>query len=101
MSQIIQLASFTISICGEIYVQCFYGNEIILVSQKFSKSLFHSDWIKTNIRIKKSVKILMENFKKDLKIEVFGIYTLNLSSFTAIMNSAYSYLMLLRRLRSK
>jgi hypothetical protein len=96
-----QLATFTLSICGEIYVQCYYGNEITLTSQKFSKQLFHSNWAETNIELQKSVKILMENLKNDLKIEVFGIYKLNLSSFTTILNSAYSYLMLLRRIRSK
>lgn len=100
-SKIMQLATFTMSICGEIYMQCYYGNELTLTSRKFSTSLFHSEWLKSNMKNRKSVTILMENFKKEMKIELFGVYKLNLSSFTTIMNSAYSYLMLLRRLRAK
>jgi hypothetical protein len=96
-----KMLTFTLAECGEIFLHCLYGQEVTLISDEFSTSLFHSKWILTNMKTQKSVKFLMENFKKELKISSFGIYTLNLSSFMTILNSAYSYLMLLRQLKSK
>jgi odorant receptor len=99
MSQTFKLVGYTSAMSWEIFMHCYFGNEITFMSQKFSNSLFHSDWFNTNVKAQKSVSILMENFKNDLKIKLFNLYTLNLSSFMTILNSAYSYLMLLRSLR--
>lgn len=98
------MALFTGAVCFEVFFHCYYGNEITLKSRLFSTSLFHSKWIEIQSddrKIKKSMRIVMENFKKELKVSNFGIYVLNLSSFMTILNSTYSYLMLLIQLRSK
>lgn len=101
ISQIVKLGFYTFAMCCEIFLHCYYGNEITLISRKFSTSLFHSEWLTTNKKVKKSMILLKENLTKDLRIEVFGIYNLSLSSFMKIVNAAYSYLMLLRQLQSR
>jgi 7tm Odorant receptor len=81
----------------EIFLPCYFGNKLTLASSNLSTSLFHSNWIVENESFKKTVKIFMENTKKDLKISAFGIFDVNLASFSRIGNGAYSLLAVLNR----
>lgn len=38
----------------------------------------------------------MENTKKDLKMTALGLFKVDLSTFTSIMNSAYSFFAVLK-----
>lgn len=89
--------SFMIPVTLEIFLPCYFGNELSVASSKLSTSLFHSDWIKGNKALKKTIIIFMENTKKDIKISTFGFFDINLSTFTRIGNSAYSLFAVLKR----
>jgi odorant receptor len=83
----------------EIFLPCYFGNELSLASSKLSTSLFHSNWFSVDAKLKAVVKIVMEN-SKVLKISAFGVFEANLLTFARIVNSAYSLFAILKRLNS-
>jgi odorant receptor len=85
----------------EIYVPFYFCNELSVASSKLSAAVFHSNWIKKTQRYKNSMLILMENLKKDMKINAFGVFDVSLDNFLKIVNSAYSLFALLKKLNSK
>lgn len=80
-----------------IFLPCYFGNELSLASAKLSTALFHSNWVNGEVKMMNSVKIFMENTKKDLKITAYGLFTANLETFTGIANSAYSLFAVLKQ----
>lgn len=74
----------------QIFLPCYFGNEILISSQHLSMDLFHSDWTSKSHKFKIAMKLFMENAKRPIKITAFGIFEVNLATFTSICNSAFS-----------
>lgn len=74
----------------QILLPCYFGNEMMVASEKLSTSLFHSDWINKSDAFKKAMKIFMENAKRPLKLSSFGVFDLTLDNFLKVINSTYS-----------
>jgi odorant receptor len=85
----------------EIFLPCYFGNELSHASSKLSTAVFHSNWIEEELSYKKSLIVLMENLKKDMKITAFGIIDVNLETFKNAVQSAYSLHAVLKNLNSK
>jgi odorant receptor len=82
----------------EIFLPCYFGNELSFASARLSTSLFGSEWFEGNKELKTTMKIFMENTKKEIKISAFGIFDANLATFTSIINSAYSFFAVLKNI---
>jgi hypothetical protein len=82
----------------EIFLPCYFGNELSVALSRLSIALFGSKWLDCNNEFKTTMKIFMENTKKDIKISAFGIFDVNLATFRRIINSAYSYFAVLRNI---
>jgi hypothetical protein len=90
---------YTFSKFFQIFVPCYYGNEVMLASQKPSSALFYSNWIKSNQKYKKSMKIFLENLKNPIKvIAVDGLVNIDFGTFRKICNSAYSLYALFKKI---
>ncbi|CAO1329041.1 unnamed protein product [Diamesa serratosioi] len=87
---IIKCISYLFAMTLQIFLPCYFGNEILISSQHLSMDLFHSDWINKSYKFKIAMKLFMENSKKPIKITAFGIFEVNLATFTSICNSAFS-----------
>lgn len=74
----------------QILLPCYFGNEMIIASEKLSTSLFHSDWMNESREFRMAMKIFMENAKIPIKLSAVGIFQLSLDNFLKIINSAYS-----------
>jgi hypothetical protein len=62
-----------------------------LSSEKVSRAIFQSNWIRSNKKYKTAVKLMMENSKKSIEISAFhGLLDINLGTFQQILNGAYS-----------
>jgi odorant receptor len=84
------LTAYLMSMVLQIFLPCYYGNELSAASEKLSLSVFDSSWNEESEEFKTAMKIFMENTKKPLKISALGTFHLNLENFLKIMNSAYS-----------
>lgn len=64
----------------------YYGNEIILNSEKLSTYLFQSGWFEQTLAMQKSIKVLMEILKQPIRLLVgfVIIFPLNLTTFTSV-----------------
>jgi hypothetical protein len=107
--------AYAITMLVQIFLPCYFGNELSSASEKISMSLFHSCWLLKDVDYKKSeiqgqchiqtkqapqrfkenpskiaVKIFMENSKKPLNIKAAGLMDMNYESFKSICNFAYS-----------
>lgn len=80
----------------EIFLPCYFGNDLSIASSKLSQSLFHSNWTKGDAKLTRIATIFMENTKQDFRIVAFGLFNVNLGTFTSIMNSAYSFFAVLK-----
>lgn len=87
----IKLSSYLIPMMIETFLPCYFGNDVMIASLKLSEGLFHSNWIDIDDKFKTAMKIFIENTKKPLKILAFGIFVVNLSTFTSIFNLAYTF----------
>jgi hypothetical protein len=85
----------------QIFLPCYFGTELSLASGKLSTALFGSEWIETDREIKSTMKIFMENAKKEIEISAFNVFHVNLPTFTTIINSGYSFYTVLKRVNSK
>jgi hypothetical protein len=82
----------------QVFLPCYFGNEISLASAKLSESLFHSKWINQSTKFKSAAKIFLENTKKPLKVSMLsGMITIDFAMFTSICNSAYTFYAVLKK----
>jgi odorant receptor len=85
----------------EVFLPCYFGNELSVASLKLSAAFFHSSWIDKSLSYKNSMLVLMENMKQDIRISTFGLFHVNLETFTGILNSAYSLFAVLKKINAK
>lgn len=82
----------------QIFLPCVFGQMLLDASNKLNTSLFKSGWISRDKKFKSAMTIAMENFKKTLKISAFGIFDVDLATFSRIGNSAFSLYAFLKSL---
>lgn len=81
----------------EIFLPCYFGNEVYEASIGLSASLFHSDWFTESKKFKTAMKMFMENTKSRLTVTAAdGFFHVNLAGFLSICNLAYSIFALLQ-----
>ena len=97
LSVLFRITTLMIPMTLEIFLPCYFGNELSIASSKLSVALFHSNWIVGDKNLRNSVKFFMENTKKNMKLSAFGVFEVNLATFSRICNSAYSLFAILKR----
>lgn len=69
---------------ADIFMITYFGNEIMLSSDRLSYSLFESNWIEQPQSNKKLVIIFGEYLKKPCELVVGKVYPLTLVTFTRV-----------------
>jgi len=82
----------------QILVICYYANEVTIVSDKITTTLFHSAWENKDPKFRTSMIIFMENAKQPIKVTSLKIFDVNLETFKTICHSAYSLYAVLQRI---
>lgn len=80
----------------QIYLPCYFGNEMTTASEKLSTSLYDSNWVHGSKRFRTTLLVFFENTKRPLKLSAFGVFELTLDTFLRIINSAYSLFAVLK-----
>lgn len=94
--------TYCFSMAIEIFLPCYFGNELTVASDQLSMSLFHSNWIKGEKDYSDGLKIFMAVTKKPIIIKAMrGLVNANYETFTRICNSAYSLYALLKKINNK
>lgn len=81
----------------QIFLPCYYGNEIKLSSNKLAEEFFHTDWYFEDKRHKKIATIFMECTKKPTTLRAFHEFDIDLRIFTLTCNAAYTLFAVFRQ----
>ncbi|XP_072753280.1 odorant receptor Or1-like [Anoplolepis gracilipes] len=94
----IRLAMFMCCMLTQIFVFCWYGNEVKLKSRQFVDNIFQIQWLEMDENLKKSLIIIMK--RTAMPIEITSAYTIsmNLDSFMGILKTSYSAYNLLQKM---
>ncbi|CRK95359.1 CLUMA_CG008901, isoform A [Clunio marinus] len=97
----IRTTFYCLTMLIQIFLPCYYGNEVTLTSDKISTTLFHSKWVDGDQKYKKAVTIFMENTKRSIKISAFGFVFVDIETLTTICNTTYSLYALVSKIAQK
>ncbi|XP_067626204.1 odorant receptor 94a-like [Eurosta solidaginis] len=79
----------------QIFLPCYFGNEIILSSGALNSAIYKADWIQCSPKIRKYLIIYMEMLQMPVKIRAGGFFEIGLPVFVKTINNTYSLMALL------
>ncbi|XP_014212553.1 odorant receptor 94b-like [Copidosoma floridanum] len=72
---------FFLSSLQQVFIYCWFGNQLTLMSQEVSNRIYESDWMSVDPRERKSLLILMICNQKGRSVSCHGLCALNLDTF--------------------
>ncbi|XP_061389800.1 odorant receptor 46a-like [Musca vetustissima] len=101
MGNFVKLLLYQTCMLTQIFILCYFANEVSLKSSEISFNLYESNWYDWDKVNRKLVLLMMIRFDTPIRIKsVNRCYSFNLAAFTSIVNSSYSYFALLKRINS-
>nr|QLI62083.1 odorant receptor 40 [Streltzoviella insularis] len=88
---------FTICILTELFLYCFYGNEVTVESDRLMSSLYAMQWLCTPVAFRRALVLAMERAKRPLRPVAGLIIPLSLETFVTILKSSYTFYAVLRQ----
>ncbi|XP_023317043.1 odorant receptor Or2-like [Trichogramma pretiosum] len=79
----------------QIFLYCWYGNEIILESLDVENSIYHMNWIALQSKTRKNILMMMLRARRPIKFTVRS-YVVNVASFIEIIKTSFSAFRLLQ-----
>ncbi|XP_076679313.1 odorant receptor Or1 [Andrena cerasifolii] len=74
----------------QVYLYCWFGNEVTLKSTKASDAIYEMDWTVLPVDVMKDLLIIMTRTKRTLQMSSGHVVTLSTGSFMTIMKITYS-----------
>ncbi|VEN41865.1 unnamed protein product [Callosobruchus maculatus] len=91
---------YVTSVTSMVFVMCWYGNEMTYKSTSLTQTIFHCDWIGSDVKSQKIIMFFMYISNTPLKISMAGgLCNLSIPLFISIIRTAYSYFTLLTNFR--
>ncbi|CRK90014.1 CLUMA_CG003740, isoform A [Clunio marinus] len=97
----IRFGTYAITMVIQIFLPCYYGNEIATSSMKLSTRFFHCKWKKRDKKFNQAMIFFMENTKRTINIRAFELVDLNIETFNGISKFAYSLFALVSRVNNR
>nr|ALM26245.1 odorant receptor 62 [Athetis dissimilis] len=85
----------------QVMVPCWFGSRLMEKSSQITFAVYDCDWTPRCRRFKSNLRLLVERANKPIIIKGGKMFLLSLATFTAIMNSSYSFFTLLRHMQSR
>ncbi|XP_020291767.1 odorant receptor 46a-like [Pseudomyrmex gracilis] len=95
--QIIPLMLYTGCMLIQIFIYCWFGNEIKLKSVEMTNSIYNVEWLTLDVSNKRSFLIIMKRSMFPIEFSSAYIITMNLDSFVVLLKMSYSSFSLLRQ----
>ncbi|XP_032691023.1 odorant receptor 46a-like [Odontomachus brunneus] len=93
----IPLICYTNCMLAQIFIYCWFGNEVKLKSLHLTNNIYEMNWPVLNNNNKRSLLILMKRAMIPIEFSSAYIITMNLDSFVAVLKLSYSTFNLLRQ----
>lgn len=85
----------------EIYIPMTFANDLQYESENLLFAVYSSDWLSLNMKNRKSFVLLQEGIKIPLKVRCFHWMTLDLPTYTTIIQTSYKWYTLMRDINVK
>nr|AXY83400.1 putative odorant receptor 20 [Conopomorpha sinensis] len=87
--QIMWMAIYLTCMLIEVFILCWFGNELVWKSHELRQAAFDSPWIGLKPKTRKYVILFMERCKRPLRVTAGKIFTLSLETYTVLINWSY------------
>ncbi|XP_068622837.1 odorant receptor 46a-like [Battus philenor] len=94
--QIMWMAVYLKCMLTEVFILCWFGNELILKSLELRNAAFDSPWVDEDRETKLYIIIFMERCKRPLIVTAGKIFSLSLSTYTNLINWSYKVFAVMR-----
>ncbi|VEN41394.1 unnamed protein product [Callosobruchus maculatus] len=92
------MVPFFLCVTLVLFSHCWFGNELIYKSEGITASIFHSNWVGSNMATKKVLLLFMTFTKRPVEMKLGGgLFTMSIPLFVSLSRTAYSYLTLLKK----
>ncbi|KAJ3663396.1 hypothetical protein Zmor_007666 [Zophobas morio] len=99
-SEFSSLTFYLGAIIQEIFLYCWFGNEIEIKSSQIGYAVFESDWIAASLSAQKSMAIFVLRCQKPIKMSAFKLFYLTVETYVAILRASWSYFTVLNKINS-
>ncbi|RZB40716.1 7tm 6 domain containing protein, partial [Asbolus verrucosus] len=99
-SEFYSIAGYAQAVSLEVFMYCWFGNEIEVKSSKIPYAVFESDWTSLSPKVQKNMIIFVLRVQRSLRISALGLFNLSLETFVKILRTAWSYFALLRQVNA-
>nr|CUQ99409.1 Olfactory receptor 27 [Manduca sexta] len=87
--QMVWMAIYLTCMLVEVFILCWFGNELIWKSTGLRQAAFDAPWLATDPKNAKYITLFMERCKRPMKVTAGKIFTLSLDTYTALINWSY------------
>ncbi|CAL7950605.1 unnamed protein product [Xylocopa violacea] len=97
--RVLEALCFTFAVLTQIYIFCWYGNEVKLKSLAIPDMIFDIDWTMLDRNMKRDLLMIMMRAMSPIEMTSGHVVTMTLKSFGVILKSSYSAYNLLQNSR--
>ncbi|KAJ3663549.1 hypothetical protein Zmor_007802 [Zophobas morio] len=94
------LVSYGVAIVTQIFMYCWFGNEVQVKSNNVSFAIYESKWPDFSKEIQKDIWFFMSRSQTPLRMSTLNVFYLSLESFMSILKTSWSYFALLQQVNS-
>ncbi|XP_068912914.1 odorant receptor Or1-like [Tenebrio molitor] len=92
---------YLMSVTVEIFMYCWFGNEVEIKSSNIPYATFESNWIDATEETKKNILFFVLRCKKPIKMSALNLFYLSLDTFMKILRTSWSYFAVLHQVNVK
>ncbi|XP_017788741.1 PREDICTED: uncharacterized protein LOC108571252 [Habropoda laboriosa] len=93
----VEIIMYSSCMLTQIFIYCWYGNEVKLKSLEISNMIFHLDWTPFDKATKRNILTMMMRASSPIEIISVRVLSVNLDSFVALLKTSYSAYNVLQR----
>nr|AII01085.1 odorant receptor [Dendrolimus kikuchii] len=97
--QMVWMAIYLTCMLIEVFILCWFGDELIWKSMSLRQAAFDSPWLKTDPKTCMFIIIFMERCKRPMRVTAGKIFTLSLDSYTVLINWSYKAFAAMRNMK--
>ncbi|XP_071867970.1 odorant receptor 46a-like [Bombus fervidus] len=90
LEMIVKIIMFSSCMLTQIYILCWYGNEVELKSLEISNMIFEIDWLTLKETTKRDLLMIMMRARSPIQMTSVHVVTMNLKSFVILLKTSYS-----------
>ncbi|XP_015840820.1 odorant receptor 4 isoform X2 [Tribolium castaneum] len=88
-----------ISATNEIFLYCWFGNEVIIKSERLFYAMFESKWYDSAATHRKNLMIFAHQVQKPISLLVWNIFPVDLKTFGGLLQKCWSFFVAMKNIQ--